>query len=137
MGGMHPPMDCPPPDSPGHEECMADMHILQIDKKYKLSSEKNIKASAGPMDGGVSGYPEASAGPMDGGVSGYPEASAGPMDGGVSGYPEASAGPMDGGVSGYPEASAGPMDGGVSGYPEAMEDGAFLTEEYKETFSAE
>ena len=59
------------------------------------------------------------------------------MDGGVSGYPEASAGPMDGGVSGYPDAPAGPMDGGVSGYPEAMEDGAFLTEEYKETFSAE
>ena len=44
---------------------------------------------------------------------------------------------MDGGVSGYPDASAGPMHGGVSGYPEAMEDGAFLTEEYKETFSAE
>ena len=21
-GGTHPPMDCPPPDSPGHEECM-------------------------------------------------------------------------------------------------------------------
>jgi hypothetical protein len=42
-----------------------------------------------------------------------------------------------GAEGGYPEASAGPTDRGVSGYPEAMEDGAFLTEEYKETFSAE
>jgi hypothetical protein len=26
MGGMHPPMDCPPPDMPGHEECMEGTH---------------------------------------------------------------------------------------------------------------
>jgi hypothetical protein len=109
MGGTHPPMDCPPSDMPGHEECMGGMHPpMDCPPPDMPGHEECMGGTHPPMD----------CPPPD--MPGHEECMGGT-------HPAMDCPPPD--MPGHEEC--------MEGMKSPMEDGAFLTEEYKETFSAE